>query len=302
MGILTKIDCMSDRLFLRLPEDALHGPEAGPMARASLRPVVLHAALQGQVADMLLYRETLPGGTELVERVVPDGHLRLVFNVGDPPSTRDAPGLVAGVIGPSAAPSLVCLHGRMHAFTLTLRPGAATALLGAPAGEFSGAAVPLDAMWGREGEDLLARLADERSDAGRARVLQRHLLHRLQGQRREPPSRQLDEALRLLARTGTPSSMTDIAGQLGCGERRLQQLFHTHVGLPPRTARRLLRLQASLRRLRAHGDAPPAWADFALECGFYDQPHLVNEFQALCGLTPADYWQTAISGSSKTAA
>ncbi|MBL0727983.1 AraC family transcriptional regulator [Piscinibacter sp. HJYY11] len=293
---------MSDRLFLRLPEDELHGPEAGPMPQASLQPVVLHAALRGHVADMLLYHETVPRDAELIERVVPDGHLRLVFNFGDAPSTAEAPGLVAGVIGPSAAPSLVRLRGRMHAFSLTLRPGAATALLGVPAGEFNGAAVPLDAIWGREGADLQATLADERSDAGRARVLQRHLLRRVQGLRRESPARQVDEALRLLARTDAPTSMADIAGRLGCGERRLQQLFHAHVGLPPRTWRRLLRLQVCLRRLREVEGGPPDWAGLAADCGFYDQPHLANEFRALCGLSPTDYWCSTIAGSSKTPA
>lgn len=293
---------MSDRLFLRLPEDELHGPEAGPMPQASLRPVVLHPALRSHVADMLLYRETVPRDAGVMEHVVPDGHLRLVFNFGDAPSTTDAPGLVAGVIGPTAAPSLVRLRGRMHAFSLTLRPGAATALLGVPAGELNGEALPLDAIWGREGEDLLEKLADERDDAGRARVLQRHLLQRLQGLHRQQPARQVDEALRLLARTDAASSMADVAAQIGCGERRLQQLFHTHVGLPPRTWRRLLRLQSCLRRLRELKGGPPDWADLAADCGFYDQPHLANEFQALCGLSPTDYWRSTIAVSSKTPA
>jgi AraC-like DNA-binding protein len=34
--------------------------------------------------------------------------------------------------------------------------------------------------------------------------------------------------------------------------------------------------------------------------GFYDQAHLVNEFRALCGLTPAQFTRLAVSASSKT--
>jgi AraC-like DNA-binding protein len=31
------------------------------------------------------------------------------------------------------------------------------------------------------------------------------------------------------------------------------------------------------------------WAQIALECGFFDQSHLVNEFRAISGLTPSTY-------------
>jgi AraC-like DNA-binding protein len=41
--------------------------------------------------------------------------------------------------------------------------------------------------------------------------------------------------------------------------------------------------------------------DVALEGGFYDQSHLVNEFRALCGVTPTEFMGRAIAGSSKTA-
>jgi AraC-like DNA-binding protein len=35
--------------------------------------------------------------------------------------------------------------------------------------------------------------------------------------------------------------------------------------------------------------------------GFYDQAHLVNEFQSLCGLSPGAFRARAISDFSKTA-
>ena len=50
---------------------------------------------------------------------------------------------------------------------------------------------------------------------------------------------------------------------------------------------RLARLHSCLRLLR--GGAPPAWAAVAADSGFYDQSHLVNEFRALCGLTPTEF-------------
>lgn len=286
---------MSERLFLRLDEDPLHGPEAD-LPAGTLRAFEPCAALRPFVGSLLLYRESF--ADVVVEHVLPDGAMRLVVNLGDAPSTRDdAPGLVAGVLGASAAPARVRLQGRVHAFSIGLKPGAAQALLGAPAGEFSAEGVSVHELWGHAGELLLDRVAGAPDDTTRAALLQAELLARLSAA--PPPTPQVTHLLDLAARHAGGGRLRDLAAAAGYSERRLQQLFHAHVGLPPRTWRRLLRLHACLRRLRGTGGAP-AWAALADECGFYDQSHLINEFQALCGMTPADYWRSAIAGSSNT--
>ena len=102
----------------------------------------------------------------------------------------------------------------------------------------------------------------------------------------------------LIAASGGQQPLREVAAAVGVGERRLQQLFHAHVGLSPRAWGRLARLHACLRALRRQ--PAPAWAEVALESGFYDQSHLANEFRALCGVTPTEFMGHAISGSSKT--
>jgi AraC-like DNA-binding protein len=291
------IGAMRDRLFLRLPEDELHGPEAGPLAGATLRAFAPEAALQPFVGSILRYRETLPAGHAVREHVVPDGSLRLVVNLGDAPGSDEGPGLAAGVIGASAAPVQVALRGRMHAYSVTLLPGAALALFGVPAGEFSGTQASMEQLWGAEGAVLRERMADARSEPARVRILQAALAQRLHTT--AAPAVHARHAMRLIA--GSPLPLREIAARMGLSERRLQQLFHADVGLPPRTWRRLLRLQACLRRLRGLESAPH-WAELATDCGFYDQAHLANEFQALCGMSPGAYWRSAVSHSSKTAA
>lgn len=287
---------MTDRLFLRLEGDDPHGPES-VVPGGTLHTFEPDAALRPYIGSLMLYRETL--ADEVVERVLPDGAMRLVINLGDAPTSRDdgEPGLVAGVLGACASPTMVRLRGRVHGLSIGFKPGATQALFGVPAGEFGADGVSLHELWGREGELLLDEIASAPDDTARAACLQAALLRRL----RPSTTRLATHALELAARAQGRGTLRELAEQAGCSERRLQQLFHAHVGLPPRTWRRLLRLHACLRTLR-HLEEPPAWAELADACGFYDQPHLVNEFQALCGMTPAEYWRTVIAGSSKTGA
>ena len=63
--------------------------------------------------------------------------------------------------------------------------------------------------------------------------------------------------------------------------------------------------KAAVVTCRFHGWVYGADGELKLvpqEAGFYDQSHLVNEFRALCGLTPGQFLQRSVSGSSKTGA
>lgn len=280
---------MNERLFLRLDGDELHGPEAR-MPPGTLRACPVAAPLRPYVSHILAYRETIPAGSEILERVLPDGALRLIVEFGDAPTVR--------VLGASAAPVLLRLQGRLEGLSLTLRPGAAAALLGLPAGELTGQVLPLDSLWRGAGAELGERLGTSQGDTARLTMLQAFLQRRLPGPTiTSRPA--VMQALQLIDRSEGHRPLREIAAAVGIGERRLQQLFQLDVGLSPRAWGRLARLQACLRRLRLQGTTP-GWADLALDSGFYDQAHLAKEFRALCGLSPTEFLARATSGSSKT--
>jgi AraC-like DNA-binding protein len=290
---------MSERLFLRLDGDPPQGTETNAPGD-TLQSFVVGAELSQHVSHILLYRETLPSGCEVLERVVPDGSVRLVFNLGDAPSVGEGAGLPVEAIGASTQPALVRLRQRMEGLSVTLRPGAASALLDIPAGELAGSAVPLDELWGADAAEALERLAAEPDTPGRLAVLHAILQRRLRRTQPSPCPAAL-RAARLISAAGGRQKLREVAESIGVGERRLQQLFHTHVGLSPRAWSRLSRLHHCLRALRLEQE--PRWAELALRSGFYDQSHLANEFRALCGLTPTEFFGAVHvgSGSSKTA-
>lgn len=286
---------MAQRLFVRLDEDPVQGPESGTPA-ASMRTLPLPSALQPFVAQMLLYRESFAPGHEIVERVIPDGAVRLVMHWGDAPAAGPQRSLLA--IGPSTTPAVLRLSGRMAGLAITLHHGAAATLLGVPVGEIAGLALPLQALWPRDDASAVAALADLEDDASRVRLVQRALLRRLRHGAAADP-RPAVQALRLLMQSGGRLPVPALAAEVGLGERRLQQLFSAQFGLSPRRWSRLSRLHRCLRDLRAQPQR--SWAEVALDGGFFDQSHLTNEFRALCGCTPAEYRRLAVSESSKTA-
>jgi AraC-like DNA-binding protein len=292
---------MAERLFLRLDDDPLHGPESSVPA-GTLRAFPVGAALRGHVSHLMLYRERFAPGHEVRERVLPDGAVRLVFNFGDAPSADGAEGLAVEAIGACAAPVVVRMRRLVEGLSVTCRPGAAAALLGLPAGEIGGGAVHLDALWRGDGARLLERMREAPDDAARVALLRAALQRRLGAD--DAAVRQCRQRGRHARGTahhrGRRATAVARSGG-GRGRRRAAAAAAVPCACRPAAARMEPARAAACLPARAARAALAGWADVALEGGFFDQSHLANEFRALCGVTPTEFMGRAISGSSKTA-
>ncbi|MFW6066916.1 MAG: helix-turn-helix domain-containing protein [Myxococcota bacterium] len=274
---------MDERLYLPLEGDPVLA-SAASVPGGTLRGFRVCRALARNVAQIDVFREAAPDVA--FERVVPDGAVRLIFDLGTKGGRAD-------VAGPSARPVRLPLQGKLANLTVTLRPGAASELLGAPARVIRDQCVPLAELWPGEVEPLAERLLAAPTDAQRSAIVQSALASRLA--RRGPSERtRAMRARQVLASGGT---VREAAEDLGISERRLQQIFDAEVGLSPRQVRRISRMHACLRSLRHN--PRPRWPEVALEHGFVDQAHCSNEFRALVGLAPTAC-VALISGSSKT--
>jgi len=84
-----------------------------------------------------------------------------------------------------------------------------------------------------------------------------------------------------------------LANSVNLSKRTLERRFVNHIGTSPKQFSRVVRLRNAIL-LRRH---QLAWADIACTAGYYDQSHMIHEFQELCGITP-DSLNTQINISS----
>src|SRR5262249_2194819 len=73
-----------------------------------------------------------------------------------------------------------------------------------------------------------------------------------------------------------------LAADLDVSERHLLPRLRGAFGLTPKQFARCVRIEKVLVE-RAHG---AAWADIAYRCGFSDQAHMINDFNAVVGAAP----------------
>ncbi|MCW5657625.1 MAG: AraC family transcriptional regulator [Burkholderiaceae bacterium] len=281
---------MSERLFLRLPDDPPCALGTTVPAK-TLRAFDVPPALRTAVAHATAYEERFAQGKEVVERVLPDGASRLLIVLQSGSASIH-------IAGARASPVVLTMRGHMHGLSVTLQPGATLGLFGVPADELAGRTLPWDDIADKAHRHLPDQLAMAADDVARVNLV----LQSLRAMRRQTETssfRLAEYAASALRASAGGISIRALADKMSLSERRLQQVFAAQLGLAPSVWRRLQRLHGTLRLLRTA--ETPQWAQLALRAGYYDQSHLINEFRALCGLTPQQFMRRVVSDSSNTA-
>jgi AraC-like DNA-binding protein len=165
-----------------------------------------------------------------------------------------------------------------------LSPMGARRLFGVPMHELTNRAVSLDDLLGSQAAALRDRLGEARGWRDRFAIIDAVLAGRLEDA--AMPSPGVEWAWTQLEARAGAVPIGALAAELGWSRKRLSARFRDQIGLTPKTAARVLRFQALVRRLRA-GEAA-GWAELALECGYFDQAHLVRDVRRFTGLAPTE--------------
>jgi AraC-like DNA-binding protein len=221
------------------------------------------------------------------ERIVPSGTFELVVNLDEDEIRVYEPGGVvrrhAGAVVSGAFTRSFVVDTREHASLVGVhfKPGGARAFLRARADELTDAHVELAALWSHAAASRLRdALCSATSAAERFAILERTLREHL-----APSLVERRFVHALLAQPRVP--VAEVAERVGRSHRSFIEIFSAEVGMTPKLFRRIQRFHRAFALAGAAGE--PAWAQIALDCGYFDQSHLIRDFVDFAGVTPAEY-------------
>lgn len=215
--------------------------------------------------------------TLAVHRGLPSRHVTLVISLAGPVRMAGQ-SLQALVGGLHTRAVLIRQDTVQEGVQLELDPLGVRTLFGVTAAELSGEVADL-AAFGLG--SLPERLRELPTWERRFALLDTVLAARAVEPVVPPP--ELGEAWRRMRGADGRVRVADLAEQVGWSRRHLGARFRAELGLAPKQVARVLRFERAARLLR-HGHAD--LAALAVECGFYDQAHLTNEWRALAGCSP----------------
>ena len=190
-------------------------------------------------------------------------------------------------VGMMTAPIQVVSQGLVQTVAARFKPGAAARFFQLPLCELNDGRTDLQQLWGRE---LAARLGDALwtdplPDAQRLQILQDFLLLRLRKNPLVAASGLALQAVALIEHAQGTLRVDQLAAQLKVSRQHLAAQFRQQVGISPKLFARISRFRAvnsALKTLPAQAD----WAQVALQYGYFDQSHLIHDFQDFARASP----------------
>lgn len=238
------------------------------------------------------YSEGAPR-THSKERLLPNGECAVIFNLRDDPIRIYNPqdftryttygravfeGARSGCFGIDTDQQERVAGIQFHA-------GGAFPFFRIPTCEMAEQSVALDDLWRGESANIRERLLSAPDVRTMFQVLEKCLLERLARPLELHPA--VAYAVRRFQIPGQAARVADVIDRIGLSQRRFIELFRREIGLSPKTFCRVRRFQRVLEIV--HRKEHTDWAKTALDCGYYDQSHLIHDFQSLAGITPSMY-------------
>ncbi len=227
----------------------------------------------------------------LKERLLPTGEASIIFNLRDEPFriydaenfNRFTTHRQAVLSGARSTCFGIDTESQECVVGIQFRPGGLFPFLSMPASDAEGLTLDLEAIWPSHASDIRDRLLASPSAHSMLKTLESCLLNRM-----VRPLNLHQAVTYAIGEFEDPGcSVATVVDRIGMSSNRFIQLFHHQVGLTPKLFSRLRRFQSVLETIHTTQDFE--WAQVALACGYYDQAHFINDFQAFSGLTPRRY-------------
>jgi AraC-like DNA-binding protein len=177
------------------------------------------------------------------------------------------------------------LVGRSQVFGVKFKPGGFRPFFNSPVSSLADSTVPAKRIFGPAVDALTAILDSSHKETEKIAAANAFFRARL-----PEPDDTIALAGQLVAHILADPAIKrvdDLVIRSGIGKRSLQRIFKDYVGASPKWVIRRYRLHELVEKFGP--PSRPDWAQLALELGYFDQAHLINDFKSVLGYTPAQY-------------
>ncbi|RPJ24969.1 MAG: AraC family transcriptional regulator [Chloroflexi bacterium] len=245
--------------------------------------------------ENLIYYDGLNTSHNL-DRFLPDGNTEIIIDLtGNPQYIYDNETLQeiqicrdAWVSGVRTQPITIPSGRGSRMLIVAFKKGKAFPFYSFAMNELTDTVVEADRVFGGNFRDLREQLLATKSID---RMFQRVEVFLLQQAgdaiREETSTRCVDYALLNVTRSPTLRRLDQLSDEIGYSQKHFIQLFREQVGVPPKQYLKIMRFQKVIRAIE--NNEALQWSQIALESGFYDQAHFINDFKVFSGFTPNEY-------------
>jgi AraC-like DNA-binding protein len=249
-----------------------------------------HPALKGFVNNIMIHEmkfEATENPRSFSIPPVPDHSLAFYVrdrvDVGDISTKKKETSPPTIVIGPNVNRHHIT-PGRDHLIiNVGFQPGGLYRFLGIPMSELlSKGAFDGQELLGNEMREVTDRLREADSFYQMKIIVENFLLKHVDKLKQILP---IDRVIPLLIKKPGLIKIDQLASDACLSIRQFERVFQQRIGLPPKHFSRLVRFAQAWIMKEQHPGI--RWIKIAHECGYFDQMHLIRDFQEFAGVNPS---------------
>jgi len=248
----------------------------------------------------LIWRTANSGMVPSRQRVYPNGAMALVIHLKKPTVSYFVDDKAQSVrvpllAGPYSRSFDIDPSQSTAVIGILFRPGAVRKFFPIAAHELHNTDIALSELYPGEADRLLNDVCSAMGEQAQILAVERYLNRRLKNA--APIHPEVSWAVEQLSGEGALRGVRKIQLDTGLSHTRFIELFREHVGLTPKLFGRVRRFRALLDRIEK--GMPVNWAELAVDCGYFDQAHLIHDFRAFAGITPLEYSRAMLDSNRR---
>lgn len=249
-----------------------------------------HPALKGFVNNIMIHEAEFDSSQPQINFSVPPlPEQSLFFYVRDSLEVENTATNKKGtlsssiIVGPHTNRN-VMTPGRNHLMIkVGFQPGGLYRLLGIPMNELLGKdSFNCTELLGNEVNEVNDKLKHAVSFTELKTIVEDFLIKRAGKLKQALP---IDQVFLLLMKERGLIKIDKLASHACLSIRQFERVFQQRIGLPPKHFSRLVRFAQAWTIKEQQPDI--SWIKIAYECGYFDQMHLIRDFQEFAGLSPS---------------
>lgn len=155
-----------------------------------------------------------------------------------------------------------------------------------PYSELNDKYLSISEIWGNKGRELRNRLNEIENLQQKIKLIENFLILRLTENKLEK-NEKWDDIISVLYKDFKTVNLIELSKNSNLSYRQFERNFKQQFGITAKKFQRITRLQDTIKKSLLNDSA--FYLHNALDNGYFDQSHFINEFQNLVGLKPMDY-------------
>lgn len=231
----------------------------------------------------------IPDQQEYIQRIVPSGLSEVIFYFGNKPKSADPKKTISDnfiLSGQLKDYYDIKVTGNLSLFSILFKPQGLSIFTNIPVSEFYNQNVPLRLIFPNDINRLEDKLSAASSFLERISIVEEFLFRQLLNTL-NPNSARIENCINTINHSKGLVDIHSLASEACLSRKQFERTFSNYIGVSPKQFLNI-RFQNALHEKSKHKNI--SLTELTYKCGYYDQSHMINDFQQLSGLSPKEYF------------